>query len=86
MEINKYKCIIGQTLQSQIQESVENEETYEETQGQANNESRKASVQGFAEQKTIDECIANIRCEGNCINTASSQTQPQNPREPKVIW
>ena len=48
MKINKYKCIIGQTLQSQIQESVENEETYEETQGQAQLESRKASAPGFA--------------------------------------
>ena len=37
------------------------------------------------EDKPIDECIANIRCEGNCIHTACSQTQPQNPSEPKVI-
>ena len=47
MEINKYKHINMQTLQSQIQGSVENEEKHEETQGQANHESRKASSQGF---------------------------------------
>ena len=35
MEINKYKRIIVKTLQSQIQESVENEEAHKETQGQA---------------------------------------------------
>ena len=38
------------------------------------------------EDKSIDECIANIRCEGKCIHTACSQTQLQNPSEPKVIW
>ena len=48
MEINKYKRINVQKLQSQIQDSVENKETYEETQGQANNKSRKASALGFA--------------------------------------
>ena len=86
-----------------------NEETCEETQGQANHESREASATGFAapdpytgseappeeilpltiwgpfEDKPIDECIANIRCEVNCIHTVCSQTQPQNPSEPKVI-
>ena len=89
---------------------MENKETHEETQGQANHKSRKASGLGFAapdpstgqktpteeilpipilwpfKDKPIDECIANIRCEGNCIHTASSQTQPQNLSEPKVIW
>ena len=106
MEINKYKCINVQTLQQQIQESVENEETHEETQGQANHESREASVPGFAaldppngseapteeilpipiwhpfEDKPI---VANIRCEGYCIHTFCSQTEPQNPNEPIVI-
>ena len=48
MEINKYKCINVQTLQSKIQDSVENKETHEETQGQANHKSRIASVPGFA--------------------------------------
>ena len=48
MEINKYKRINVQTLQSQVQDSVENEETHEETQGQANHESREASAPGFA--------------------------------------
>ena len=33
MEINKYKRINMQTLQPQVQDSVENEETHEETQG-----------------------------------------------------
>ena len=47
MEINKYKRINVKTLQSQIQDSVENKETHEETQGQANHKSRKASTQGF---------------------------------------
>ena len=37
-----------QTLQSHIQDSVENKETHEETQGQANHKSRKASASGFA--------------------------------------
>ena len=36
--------------------------------------------------KPIDECIANIRCEGNCIHSACSQTQPKNLSEPKVFW
>ena len=40
MEINQYKCINVQTLQSQVQDSVGNEELHEERQGQANNESR----------------------------------------------
>ena len=35
--------------------------------------------------KPIDECIANISCEGNCIHKACSKTQPQKPSEPKVI-
>ena len=48
MEINKYKDFNMQTLQSQIQNSVENKETHEETQGQANTKSRKASGPGFA--------------------------------------
>ena len=48
MEINKYKRNNMQTLQSQAQESVENEETHEETHGQANHESREASTPGFA--------------------------------------
>ena len=106
---NKYKLINVHSLQSQIQDSVENKETHEETQGQANHKSRKASAPDSAapdpstgpethteeilpipiwlpfKDKPIDECIANIRCEGNCILTASSQTQPQNPSEPKVI-
>ena len=109
MEINKYKRINVRTLQPQVQDSVENEETHEETQGHANHESRKVSAQGFPapdpstgqetpleeilpipiwrpfEDKPIDKCIANIRCEGNCIHTAFSQTQPQNQSEPKVI-
>ena len=48
MEINRYKHINMQTLQSQVQDSVGNEETHEETQGQANHESREASAPGFA--------------------------------------
>ena len=48
MEINKYKHINVQTLQSQIQDSVENKEAHEETQGQDNHKSRKASAPGFA--------------------------------------
>ena len=36
--------------------------------------------------KPIDDCIANIRCEGNWIHKASSQTQPQNLIESKVIF
>ena len=45
MEIKKYKCITVQEMKSQIQDSVENKETHEETQGQANHESREASTQ-----------------------------------------
>ena len=37
-----------QTLQSQALDSVENDKTHEETQGQANHESREASGPGFA--------------------------------------
>ena len=48
MEINKYKSTNMQRLQLQIQDSVENKEIHEETQGQANHKSRKASVPGFA--------------------------------------
>ena len=48
MEINKYKPINVQTVQSQVLDSVENDKTHEETQGQANNESREASGPGFA--------------------------------------
>ena len=48
MEINKYKHINMQTSQSQIQDSVENKKTHEETQGQASHESREASAPGFA--------------------------------------
>ena len=83
-----------QTLQSHVLESVENDETHEETLGQANHESREASSPGFAapdpsigpesppeeilpitiwkpfENQPIDECMSNIRCEGNCIHTA----------------
>ena len=83
-----------QTLKSQVLDSVENDKTHEEKQGQANHESREASGLGFAapypstgpeappeeilplpiwkpfENKSIDECISNIRCEGNCIYTA----------------
>ena len=33
MEINQYKHIKVQVLQSQVQDSVENDETHEETQG-----------------------------------------------------
>ena len=78
-------------MQSQVQDSGVNEETHEETQGQANHESREASALCFDapdpftgpetppdeilfmtvwppfEDKPIDECIANFRCEGNCI-------------------
>ena len=45
-QINKHFNV--QTLQSQIQDSVENKETHEETQGQANHKSRKVSGPGFA--------------------------------------
>ena len=48
MEINKYKHFNVQTLQSQIQDSVESKETHMETQGQANHKSRIASGPGFA--------------------------------------
>ena len=37
------------------------------------------------EDKLIDECIANISSEDNCIHTACNQTQPQNQSDPKVI-
>ena len=47
MDINKYKRINVQTLQSQIHDSVKNKEKHEETQGQANHKSRKASARGF---------------------------------------
>ena len=33
MEINKYKCINMQKMQSKVQDSVENKETHEEMQG-----------------------------------------------------
>ena len=108
-EINKYNCIIVQTFQSPVQDSVKNNKTHGETQGQVKHESREPSGPGFAapdpatgpeapleeilhipiwlpfENKPINECIANIRCDGNCIHTAFSQTQPQNLSEPKVI-
>ena len=45
IKINKFKCFNVQKLQSQ--DSVENYETHEETQGQANHESREASGPGF---------------------------------------
>ena len=48
MEINKYKHFNVQRLQSHFQDSVENKETHEETQGQANHKSRKAFGPGFA--------------------------------------
>ena len=48
MEINKYKRLNMHTLQSQIQDSVENKEKHEETQSQANHKSRKASAPVFA--------------------------------------
>ena len=106
LEINKYKYINVQTLQSQVQDSVEKHKTHEEPQGQANHESRDASGPGFSapdpstgpevppeeilpipiwkpfEVKSIAECIANLRCEGNCILTACSQTQPKI--QPKI--
>ena len=47
-KIKKYKCINVQTLQSQVQDSVEKDKTHEETQGQGNHESREASGPGFA--------------------------------------
>ena len=37
-----------QLLKPQFQDSVENKETLEKTQGQANHDSRKASTPGFA--------------------------------------
>ena len=94
MEINKYKRINVQTLQTQALDSVENDKIHKETQGQANHESSEASGPGLAatdpstgpeappeeilpipiwipfENKPIDECIFNIKCEGNCIHTA----------------
>ena len=48
MEINRYKHIIVQTLQSKALDLVENAETHEETQSQPNHESREASGPGFA--------------------------------------
>ena len=48
MKVNKYKCINVQTLPSEVQDSVENDKTHEETKGQANHESREASGPGFA--------------------------------------
>ena len=45
MDINKCKRIKVQTLQSMIQDSVENKETHEETQGQANHKSEKPPPQ-----------------------------------------
>ena len=48
MEINNYKHINVQTLQSHVLDLVESAETHEETQGQANHKSREASGQGFA--------------------------------------
>ena len=47
-EIIIYKYINVQTLLSQFQDSVENDKAHEETQGQANYESREASGPGFA--------------------------------------
>ena len=96
-----------QTWQSQIQYSVENKETHEETQGKLTTSQEKPLSQVLLPQipplaqkllqypipiwwpfkdKPIDECITNIRCEGNCIHTACFQIQPQNLSEPKVIW
>ena len=43
IEINKYKRINMQTLQSQVKDSVENYKIHEETQGQGNHESKGAS-------------------------------------------
>ena len=48
MEINEYKRINMQKLPPQVQDSVENEETHEEKQGQANLESKEASAPDFA--------------------------------------
>ena len=48
IKINKYKRINVQTLKSKVQDLVENKESHEETQGQANHKSRKASGPGFA--------------------------------------
>ena len=48
MEINKYKRINVQALQSQIQDLVKNKESHGETQGQATHKSRKASAPGSA--------------------------------------
>ena len=42
-----YKFIKVQILQSQVQDSVENKETHDETQCEANHESREASALGF---------------------------------------
>ena len=48
MEINKYNCLIVKTFQSQVQDSVKNNKTHGETQGQAKHESREPSGPGFA--------------------------------------
>ena len=47
-QITIEKRINVQTLQSQVQDSVGNEENYEETHGQDNPESREAFVPGFS--------------------------------------
>ena len=76
---------------------MENEETHDETQGQANHEAtslaKKLLENKFLpilicrpfEDEPIDECNANIRSEGNCILIACSQTQTQNQSEPNLI-
>ena len=38
------------------------------------------------EDNPQNECVANIRCKGNCTHAACSQNLPQNPSAPKVIW
>ena len=48
MKINEYKQINVQSLQSQVQNLMENEETPEDTQGQTIYESKSASAPGFA--------------------------------------
>ena len=45
MEINRYKGNKVQTLQSQVYDSVKNDKTHKEAQGQANHESREAKHQ-----------------------------------------
>ena len=37
------------------------------------------------EDKQVEECIENVRCEGNCEHNNCRQTQPVNSNEPKVI-